>query len=33
MCLLAGQIAPGVHMWDVRLKDLGQYLYVSSPES
>ncbi|KAI0897527.1 hypothetical protein F4806DRAFT_507950 [Annulohypoxylon nitens] len=27
ICILATQIAPGVHMWDVRQKDLGQYLH------
>ncbi|KAI1449165.1 hypothetical protein F5Y02DRAFT_414426 [Annulohypoxylon stygium] len=27
VCVLAAQIAPGVHIWDVRLEHLGQYLY------
>lgn len=29
MCLIAVKIAPGVHMWDFRLKNLASYLYVS----
>lgn len=29
MALFVHSIAPGVHQWDLRLKDLGPFLYVS----
>lgn len=29
MCLVAGKIAPGLHIWDLRLIHLSSYLYVS----
>ncbi|CAN8097861.1 unnamed protein product [Discula destructiva] len=27
MCVLAVEIGPGIHMWDLRLRDLGPFLY------
>lgn len=29
----AGRYAPGVHQWDVRIRDLGPYLRVRRPLS
>lgn len=29
MCIMAGNISPGIHMWDLRLMHLSSYLYVS----